>query len=189
MGSVKFNLKIEIPEKKCDNDSLVSLQREQIRKLLKKVEKLEHVIDKLPNKHPKRVFLVTTSSWNHYLMNWADFPNATGQVELKQDKLYKWDLLINGLCGYAANNYTKFRLYVESDDKSVAVYQPSEAGFQKYFSAANGAYEQLVLERNTLTVSKSAIYTLKLQVSCSGNNYGICWNSTYGTVSLFVEEL
>jgi len=192
VGSVKFNLKIEIPEKKCDSDSLVSLQGEQIRKLLKKVEKLEkleHMIEQLQNKHPKRVFFVTTSFWNYNLANWADFPNATGQVELRQDKLYKWDLLINGLCGYIGANTTKFRLHMESNDKSVVIYQPSEAGFQKYMNAAIGGCEQSVQERNTVTVGKSAVYTIKLQVSCPANNYGISWNSAYGTVSLFVEEI
>jgi len=189
MGSVKFNLKIEIPEKKCDNDSLVSLQREQIRKLLKKVEKLEHVIDQLPNKYPKKVFLLTSSSWNYVQANWVDFPNAKGQVELKQDKLYKWDLCINGVCGSGSHNYTQFRLCVESDDKNVVIYQPSEAGVQKYLIAAYGGYEQSVQERNTLKVDKSALYTIKLQVRCSGSGYGINWNSTYGSASLFVEEI
>jgi len=191
--SVKFNLKIEIPEKKCDNDSLVSHQGEHIRKLLKNMEKLKEIIVTLESKRPKKVFLlpVTSSTWDYNQAAWIDFPNATGQVELKQDTFYKWDLLINGLCANSYCNESNFRLYLQSKDKTVAVYQPSEAGFKKYFRHyEDHKYDELIQERNTLTVGKSAVYTIKVQVSCpSGSGYGISWSSAYGTTSLFVEEI
>jgi len=188
--SVKFNLKIEIPEKKCDNDSLVSHQGEHIRKLLKNMEKLEKIIEILESKRPKKVFLlpVTSSTWDYNQADWIDFPNATGQVELKQGTFYKWELLINGLCttysGYASN----FRLFLQSKDKTVAVYKPSETGFKKTLKNCNKKYDESIQERRTLTVDKSAVYTIKVQVSCP-SGYGICWNSAYGPTGLFVEEI
>jgi len=185
--SVKFNLKIEIPEKKSDHESIVSLQGEHIRKLLKHQEILERVIEQLQNKHPKKVFLLTSSSWKYNQANWADFPDATGQVELKQGKFYKWDLLINGLCSRYRSDKSeaKFRLFLQSDDKTDLYYQPSEAGFKKCLRSS-GNYDHSVQGRNTLTVDKSAIYTIQLQV-CPA--HGIDWDSAYGITSLFIEEI
>jgi len=184
--SVKFNLKIEIPEKKSDHESIVSLQGEHIRKMLKNMEKLEKKIEALESQRPKKVFLlpVTSSPWKSNKRAWLDFPNAKGQVELKQDKLYKWDLLINGLYSCYDNNEMKFRLYLQSDDKTDPLYQPSEAGFKKCLSPSE-KYDKSVHGRNTLRVDKSAIYTIQLQVCPS---HGIDW-AAYGITSLFIEEL
>jgi len=119
MGSIKFDLKMDIPEKKCDSDSLVSLQGEQIRKLMKKMEHQEKELEMLKNRHPKLVFLVDSLiEWNCSQVTWTDFPNAVGEIELKQGQPYKWDLLINGLRGLDEQGYTHFRLHVESNDKS-----------------------------------------------------------------------